>query len=57
MHGTADEILPPETSAMVQMLAGHGDIVLFPGAGHLLSEAADEIRERLDEWIAAHLAS
>src|ERR1700722_10381855 len=43
MHGTADEILPPETSAMVQMLAGHGEIVLFPGAGHLLSEAASEI--------------
>jgi fermentation-respiration switch protein FrsA (DUF1100 family) len=56
MHGTADEILPPETSAMVQMLAGHGEIVLFPGAGHLLTEAADEIRERLDEWIPTHLA-
>ncbi len=56
MHGTSDEILPPETSAMVQMLAGHGEIVLFPGAGHLLSEASEEIRERLDEWIPAHLA-
>jgi pimeloyl-ACP methyl ester carboxylesterase len=55
-HGTADEILPPETSAVVQMLAGHGEIVVFPGAGHLLGEAADEIRERLDEWIPAHLA-
>ena len=30
-HGTDDEILPPETSAMVQMLAGHGEIVLLPG--------------------------
>ena len=30
-HGTDDEILPPETSAVVQMLAGHGEIVLFPG--------------------------
>ena len=56
IHGTADEILPPETSAVVQMLAGHGEIVLLPGAGHLLSEAADELRERLDEWIPAHLA-
>jgi pimeloyl-ACP methyl ester carboxylesterase len=56
MHGTNDEILPPETSAMVQMLAGQGEIVLFPGAGHLLSEASEEIRERLDEWIPAHLA-
>jgi hypothetical protein len=55
-HGDADEILPPETSAVVQMLAGHGEIVVFPGAGHLLTEASDEIRERLDEWIPAHLA-
>jgi len=54
-HGTADEILPPETSAVVQALAGHGGIVLLPGAGHLLSEAADEIRERLIEWIPARL--
>jgi pimeloyl-ACP methyl ester carboxylesterase len=56
-HGTADEILPPETSAMVQMLAGHGEIVLFPGDGHLLSESAGELRERLLEWIPAHLAA
>ena len=55
-HGTADEILPPETSAVVQALAGHGGIVLLPGAGHLLSEAADEIRERLTEWIPARLS-
>ena len=54
-HGTADEILPPETSAVVQALAGQGEIVLLPGAGHLLSEAADEIRERLIEWIPARL--
>ena len=57
IHGTADEILPPETSAVVQMLAGHGEIVLLPGEGHLLSGAADEIRERLDEWIPEHLAA
>ena len=54
-HGTDDEILPPETSAMVQMLAGHGEIVLLPGNGHLLSEASEELRDRLDEWIPAHL--
>ena len=52
-HGTDDEILPPETSAVVQMLAGHGEIVCSSGTGHLLTEAADEIRDRLDEWIPA----
>src|SRR6478672_3472251 len=55
-HGTADEILPPETSAMVQMLAGHGEIVLLPSDGHLLSESAAELRERLEVWIPDRLA-
>src|SRR4029077_6656022 len=55
-YGPAHEIVPPETSAMVQMLAGHGEIVLFPGDGLLLSESAAELRERLDEWIPAHFA-
>jgi len=50
-HGTNDEILPPETSSVVQMLAGHGEVVFLPGAGHLLSEAAGELRERIDAWI------
>jgi len=57
LHGTSDEILPPETSAVVQMLAGHGEVVLLPGSGHLLTEAAGELRERLDEWIGARFAS
>jgi predicted esterase len=52
VHGTHDELLPPETSGMVQMLAGHGEVVLVP-AGHLLSEVADELRARLTEWIPA----
>jgi pimeloyl-ACP methyl ester carboxylesterase len=51
LHGTNDEILPPETSRVVQMLAGHGDVVLLPGAGHLLTEATGELRERIDAWI------
>lgn len=51
LHGTRDEILPPETSTMVQMLAGHGEVVLLPDAGHLLSEAATEVRDRLLDWI------
>jgi len=50
-HGTNDEILPPDTSSVVQMLAGHGEVVFLPGAGHLLSEAAGELRERIDAWI------
>jgi pimeloyl-ACP methyl ester carboxylesterase len=56
LHGTDDEILPPETSAIVRMLAGQGEVVLLPGTGHLLTEAAEELRERLDTWISARFA-
>ncbi|HET9730925.1 MAG TPA: alpha/beta fold hydrolase [Acidimicrobiia bacterium] len=52
-HGTDDIILPPETSAVVQMLAGHGEIVMLPGADHLLTQASEEIAQRLLEWIPA----
>ena len=51
LHGTEDEVLPPETSNVVQMLAGHGDVVLLPGTGHLLTQSADEVHERLRTWI------
>jgi pimeloyl-ACP methyl ester carboxylesterase len=50
-HGTDDEILPPETSGVVQMLAGHGEVVLLPDTGHLLTQSADELRARLLDWI------
>lgn len=56
LHGDRDELLPPETSAMVQMLAGGGELVILPGAGHLLTEAHDDLRDRLGEWIPARLA-
>jgi pimeloyl-ACP methyl ester carboxylesterase len=57
LHGTDDEILPAETSGIVQMLAGHGEVVLLPGTGHLLTQSAGEVRDRLFEWIPARFAS
>lgn len=55
-HGDRDEILPPFASEVVHGLAGgHGELVVLPGAGHLLSEAGAELRERLLDWIPAHL--
>jgi uncharacterized protein len=57
LHGTADEILPPETSEVVHMLAGQGEVELLPGAGHLLTEAADAVRARLAAWIPARFAA
>jgi alpha/beta superfamily hydrolase len=56
LHGTDDEILPPETSEVVRMLAGHGELIMLPGNGHLLTQAADEIRARLLEWIPAQFS-
>jgi pimeloyl-ACP methyl ester carboxylesterase len=57
LHGDNDELLPPETSFMVQALAGTGEVVILPGTGHLLTEAADELRDRLGTWIPERLAS
>ncbi len=56
LHGDRDEILPPDTSAVVRMLIGHGEVEILPGAGHLLSEAADHLRARLGDWIPTQLA-
>lgn len=57
LHGDRDEILPAETSSVVQMLAGHGDVVILQGAGHLLTEAHDELRDRLGTWIPEQLSA
>lgn len=57
VHGDRDEILPPFASEVVHQLAGgHGELVIAPGAGHLLAEAGDDLRSRLFAWIPEHLA-
>ena len=56
VHGDHDEILSPDNSWIVRELAGAGDIVVHPGAGHLLDQAADWMREVLPGWITAVLA-
>jgi dienelactone hydrolase len=57
LHGERDELLPPETSYMVQALAGTGEVVILPGTGHLLAEAGDDLRDRLGHWIPERFAS
>jgi alpha/beta superfamily hydrolase len=56
-HGSDDEILPVEASTIVQMLAGHGEVVMLPGDGHLLTKSAGAIRERLYDWIPEVLSA
>ena len=54
LHGDRDEILPPFASEVVHELAGgHGELVILPGVGHAMVEAADELLDRLLAWIPA----
>jgi acetyl esterase/lipase len=55
IHGDRDELLPVAASEAVRMLAGHGELVVLPGAGHLLLGAEEELRRRLLEWVSARL--
>ncbi|MPY95059.1 MAG: hypothetical protein GEV08_18965 [Acidimicrobiia bacterium] len=54
-HGEDDTTLPFMASQMVQMLTG-GELVLLPGADHLLSSARDTLWERLVDWVPQQLA-
>jgi pimeloyl-ACP methyl ester carboxylesterase len=58
IHGDRDEILPSMCSEVVNELAGgQGEVVILPGAGHLLNQGAAgaEVRRRLLDWIPAVL--
>ncbi|MEZ5164968.1 MAG: alpha/beta family hydrolase [Acidimicrobiales bacterium] len=56
LHGERDSILGPENSMMVRALAGTGEVRTFPGADHLLAEAADEIAEITGRWVRERFA-
>ena len=57
-HGDRDELLPVQASEVVHHLAGgQGELIVLPGAGHLLREAGPELRARLGEWIPAVLGA
>ena len=56
LHGDADELLPTMCSELVAGLSG-GEVVILPGAGHLLTQAGEELRARLLEWIPATLSA
>jgi pimeloyl-ACP methyl ester carboxylesterase len=56
VHGERDEILSPQDSMMVRALAGHGEVKLYPSAGHQLNEVHTELRKLLLDWIPARFA-
>ena len=53
-HGDRDELLPPESSHMVQAIAGAGEVVMLQD-GHLMAKSDDVLDARLDEWLPAVL--
>lgn len=55
LHGDADELLPAMCSELVAGLAG-GEVVVLPGCGHLMTQAAAELRSRLLDWLPGTLA-
>jgi pimeloyl-ACP methyl ester carboxylesterase len=56
VHGERDEILSPQDSFVVKAIAGHGEVKVFPTAGHQLNEVHLELRKLLLDWIPARFA-
>ncbi len=55
-HGDRDELLPVLASEAVCHLAGgDAEVVVCPGAGHLLTEAGDRLRAEVPGWIRTRL--
>ncbi len=50
-HGDRDELLPMQSSEIVRMIAGSGELVVLPGDGHLLGRSDDIMLEKLDDWL------
>ncbi|MDF2763711.1 MAG: hypothetical protein K0S81_705, partial [Rhodospirillales bacterium] len=56
VHGTGDTALPPDASRMVFDLAQEPKrLVLLPGAGHGLDEAAAEVERLVHDWLQTRL--
>jgi len=57
-HGDRDEILPAVCSQAVgQLVGGPADIRICAGAGHLLTEAHDQLRAEVPAWLRERFAA
>ena len=52
-HGDRDEILPADCSFIVREIAGHGDVEILPGAGHLMADEGQLLLDRLLTFVPA----
>ena len=50
-HGDNDEILPLDSSRIVAAMAGHGDVDVCAGDGHLLAKSGPQMWDRLEGWL------
>ncbi len=57
VHGLQDELLPAQTSEVVRMMAGQGELMLLPDDGHLLDKSRNAIVDKLVDWIPARLTN
>jgi pimeloyl-ACP methyl ester carboxylesterase len=58
LHGAADTILPVTASEHLYRLARDPkELAVFPGAGHSLDAAAEEVHRRVRGWIVRELRS
>jgi len=57
IHGGRDEILPVWASEVVREMAGTGELIVHPTAGHLLLECEAELKELLPDWVARVLGA
>lgn len=56
-HGDRDELLPVMASEVVcQLAGGEAEVVVCAGSGHLLTEAGEQLRAEVPDWIRARLA-
>lgn len=54
-HGDRDELLPMQSSEIVRMIAGSGELVVLPGDGHLLGRSDQVMIDKLDVWLPSVL--
>jgi hypothetical protein len=55
-HGDRDELLPVMASeALCHLAGGAAEVVVCEGAGHLLTEAGERLREEVPQWVRERL--
>lgn len=58
LHGMNDKVLPADCSKYTYQIAKQPkQLVLYPNAGHVLDEVADEVYQTVRKWVITKLTS